>query len=371
MSHDFAPLYSEDEQLALEAGSFDPGRLWWSIRRHWLIVVVLPIVAAAAAYAYTSAQPDVFEAEAALIVQPTYAQAELGIDVRQASDPEREVANEAAIVEGAGIARIVDDELGTDVSYRAEVPDGTDIIVITAQAPTAEEAAAAANGIADFYLRERAPPQRAADLDETTGDLQEAIAAFEIELGEIDASSATAPDDQALAAQRDAVLAELTLTRTELESLRRQRATSDPGARIVSEAEVPDEPVAPNPTRTAVLVGLVTLAIGLAVAWFRARDPEPSSQPNPAVAPAPTLDAPSEDPDPAADTVGLWEEAGAPAFMVPIDASPHERAVLFERIADDIIPEPHALPRRQRPTETPAPQRRWPPDWRSLSRSDR
>lgn len=323
----------DEAMLRHEAASIDFGRLGSSLRRRWPIVVVLALAGAIAGYAIEAANADVYEATAALLVQPTVAETELELSARAADDAERDVATEAAILDSNRVRQVVSDEFGSEVSYRVEVADGTDIIEITTQAPQADEAAAAADGVIDIYLADRAI-QRSAELTAATASLEAIVEDLDDRVALADRRVDGDPDNVALLADRDFALEELADARAALESLRRQTLAQDTGARLVASADPPDHPIAPNPARAGLLAGIAGTVIGLALVWLRQRR---------------TLGSP----DDASVTITRWpasttrgSDNGLPSFLVPAEenaADVVQGAVVFDLLAKQLSAGPRAV----------------------------
>jgi len=211
---------------------------------------VLICLAAAVVYLMTAA--TVFEAEADLLVNP---QRDLPVAVpgiiQQSNDPTRDVETAARLLETPGVARRVKEETGypgpaRDLLERVDARPvaQSNIVAITAEAPTAEASARLANAFGEAFVEDRTERLR-----ETIAPL---IAALEGEVaagGEQAVGTSAAGDAVAVGSQ--------------LRFLRSLEASGDPSVRLESRAEPPPSQSAPRPALTMTAAGLGGLVLGV------------------------------------------------------------------------------------------------------------
>ncbi len=279
---------SSQRRLRADASVFDPGRLLRILSRHWPWVVVPPLLLAAVGGILASRQDDRFEATTMIVLGQTAAQDRLSGD-RSNALAERELQTEARLLNGPAFAEVVEAEIGDDVDFEARAVEGTDLVELTAEAGTANGAAAAADDISELYLLQRRV-RIEVDLDAAAADLQQTIVELQDELVVVDAalsrSAATATgllgdaaepgtvqQDPALVRRQSRLEAELTLAEVALVELASEAALTNGDVRIAAPAIPPNERILPNPERAAVLWAMLGVLIGLGLVWLRdARD---------------------------------------------------------------------------------------------------
>jgi capsular polysaccharide biosynthesis protein len=147
-----------------------PATLVRSVRRHPLLVCLVPLVAVVAALAWHAARSDSYEATAEILVTP--APDDGGADsslplLRTSGDRTRIVQTAASLIDSPGAAQRTATALGFD--WTPERVDGavtvepvgqTDVIAVTAQAGSSEKATQIANTFAAAALRARATALR-------------------------------------------------------------------------------------------------------------------------------------------------------------------------------------------------------------------
>lgn len=132
-----------------------------ALRRGWWLIVLLVIIALAATMWFTSRQRPVYEASAMLVVAPSAETTESGDIVRGLDTLERRtvVATFARIPTTREARSEIAETLGVGekalrgVRIHGSVVPNTNIIRISAEGPTSEMVAAAANGAAELTAR--------------------------------------------------------------------------------------------------------------------------------------------------------------------------------------------------------------------------
>jgi capsular polysaccharide biosynthesis protein len=147
-----------------------PAALVNSVRRHPLLVGLVALAAVAAAMLWQAARPNSYEATAEILVTPApddgAADRSLPL-LRTSGDRTRIVQTAASLIDSPGAAQRTAAALGFD--WTPERVDGavtvepvgqTDVIAVTAQAGSPEQATQIANTFADAALRARASALR-------------------------------------------------------------------------------------------------------------------------------------------------------------------------------------------------------------------
>ena len=220
-------------------------------QRLWVIVLCV-VVCVGATVLYVSTAESVYEAEADLLVTPVEgSEALVGLPlVRESNDPTRDVETVSRLVTSGAVSQRVKSDLGTDRTPRALLSHVTaepvaqsNIVAITADAPTAKEAQDLANGFANAIVEVRTEELHAA-LDETIGRLRDRRGA---------AGGPDSPTRQALELQ--------------LNELQTLRGAPDPTLRVQNPADLPASPVAPRPVLSIVASLIIGLLLGIVGAF--------------------------------------------------------------------------------------------------------
>ena len=225
----------------------DHFRTIWS---HRLVVLLGALAAAIAVFAWRSGQPTTFEAETTLRVVASggATRDSSAEDAIFAAQGYAQRATTTPIL--AAAATRVDPSLtADDLADRvtAETDPDSGAVRVSAEGPSAEEAAAAADAIAAVLTDTVADEQQAAITD-VLSPLRAEVADLEAQL------SAMAPDDPrrvALAARHEALIS-ATLN---------QELRGGEELTIVAPADPTSDPVAPHPMRDALLAFVVALII--------------------------------------------------------------------------------------------------------------
>lgn len=217
--------------------------------RIWVIVVCVA-VCVGAAILYVSTAPKVYEAEADLLVSPAPRDSDslIGLSlVRESSDPTRDVETFSRLVTSTSVARRVAGDLRTDRSTRALLNDvsaapvaQSNIVAITAQGSTPEEAQLLANAFGRAIVEDRT--------EQLHDQVDQMLERLDARRGQQDAATREA----------------LALQINQLETL---RGGPDPTVRLQNPAERPTAPVSPRPLFSTVAAGLVGLVLGLVGAF--------------------------------------------------------------------------------------------------------
>jgi Mrp family chromosome partitioning ATPase/capsular polysaccharide biosynthesis protein len=226
--------------------------------RIWLVVLAV-VITTVAALIYVQTADEVYEAEADILVNPIPDEsAELGGLglLRESADPLRDVETAARLIESQPVAELAAERLGTGASadslledVQAEPVAESNIVAVTAEGPTADEAANVANAFAE------------AAVDQRTQQLRERI---DQTIPRLEAQIETLPEGDPSRADLERQVSQLQLL----------RAGEDPTLQQESPATPPTSPVSPR-TKLSIAGGLLAgLILGIGGAFaFQALDP--------------------------------------------------------------------------------------------------
>lgn len=240
------------------------------------IILLATFVVAAVALAVSLVQPPTYESEARVLISEKDTGAAIFGQVlpELSSQPERALQTQVQLVKvrpvaEAAIKRLDLQETPDRVMNRLTVAaiGQTNVIAITAAAPTSAEAEALANAIAEEYVlasraRKRASIKEAAD--EVEQRLDQARAEI-LELG--DRLQASGRTDEMIAELQIATGTYSTLAE-KLEQLRINEQLEAGSGVVVQEAVESGSPVAPQPVRNALLGLVVGLVFGVGMAFL-------------------------------------------------------------------------------------------------------
>ena len=214
----------------------------------WVVVLAVLLTTGATAV-YLALAEKVYEAEADVLVTPVPGDDRLlrGLGlIASSADPEREIETVSRLITARDVRDRVDRQLERvdldRVEVTAEPVAESNIVVVTARAPTPRLARRAANGFARIAI-----------------DLRTKHFQSQLE------QSITTLEEQALRAERAGAL----VPAGELARLKALRGRPDPTVRVEVEADNPAEPIWPKPALSlavAVLAGLV-LGTGAVFLW--------------------------------------------------------------------------------------------------------
>ncbi|NNE94550.1 MAG: hypothetical protein HKN24_00795 [Acidimicrobiales bacterium] len=264
---------SDEVLLRAEASALDGHKLVGVLSLNWLWLVTIPLLAGALGFYLSARQPDVFESTATVVVQPTAAQVRLGQESRSTLDPDRELETQEALLNSDVMESLVQAQLpGEEVEFRAELDFGTELIYIIYSADSLAKADEGANMVAEVYLQQRRERERR-ELDSAVEALQDPITSLEERLNEVTdrivAAGGPEAASAALLSERDALTGELASARSSVELLRLESAVTTGGAELWAPAVGTEDPVAPNPARSAVIWFVLGSLLAIGVVWLR------------------------------------------------------------------------------------------------------
>ena len=245
--------------------------------RYW--IVGMTVLFGVLGYGFSLLQSEVYEAEARIVLGDPRATGMLVDTARGVVEPERRLVRETERITSRPVLDSAADRLegplaeltATDLSeaVSAEADVELEAIELTARMGTAEEAAEAANAVAEAYqdvVADDNQAQTQAAIEELNEARQEASARLE----ELQEQLEEDPEDGALQAEVEVAREQLTSISNRAQELAVDAALFGSGVDVYEPAQVPEAPTQPRPLRTsaaaAVLAGLATGAI----AWWRA-----------------------------------------------------------------------------------------------------
>jgi capsular exopolysaccharide synthesis family protein len=229
-----------------------------TIRERWVLIIAAVVATTLGALIYVATADEVYEAEADILVAPLPDEAGsfagLGLLI-ESGDPLRLVETAATLIKGDPVARQTAEELGTDRdpesilrSITVEPVAESNILTVTAEAGSAEEAADLANAFANSAVTYRT--------DLLHQRIDDALPVLEQRLDTLPAGPA-----------RDALEGQIGL-------LDQLRAGDDPTLEVVDEASPPGSPSSPRVLASIVAGALAGLILGIGGAFaLRVLDP--------------------------------------------------------------------------------------------------
>ncbi|CCG01382.1 Wzz/FepE/Etk N-terminal domain-containing protein [Blastococcus saxobsidens] len=203
----------------------------WRRRR---LIAVATVLGAVLGYLLSSLQDETYQAESRLVLSATHPFDPLGGTAGNAS---RYLANQREVIQSGEVLDLAAAELGAgddtellEESLAVTTLADSDIIIVTAQAPTAELAAARANAVAFAYQQ---------FISERVDEIADAAAL-------VVAGGAAA-----------------------VAGIRTEAAVYGDGVSVVERASVPVEPIAPKPVRDALLLGILSAIVASGFALWR------------------------------------------------------------------------------------------------------
>lgn len=218
--------------------------------RIWLVVAAVAVTTAFAVL-YVATAREVYEADVQIVVSPIDdpdgTLAAIGL-ITESNDPLRAIETATTLILTNSAAEAAADELGLDREPRSILNDisadpvaESNVINVTAEAETAEKAAALADAFAEGALKSRTKLIR--------DGIDQELPALEARLDRLPAG-----------VTRDTLAARV-------DQLAQLRAGGDPTLKIVEEALVPRSPVSPRPVPSVIAGILAGLIVGIGAAF--------------------------------------------------------------------------------------------------------
>ncbi len=269
--------YSVNPQYNINAAQESTLHDYWNValRRKWFIVVAV-VTAVGAALLMSALQTPRYQASAVMAVRTLPGDSLFGSSYQGYIDPERSLAAEILVLQGAPVL----ERVKADLALRVDPPGvsgsavaSTDAILVTVSSGDPQTAAVFANA----YIKAYIDTKREATVDgliAASTVLQNQVTDLQAQIDALDARvQQAAPNDRDqlqsdLASQRQQLVNQQFNFKEKLDQLSVDAALSSGGAQLVQPATAPGEPVAPTPFRSAALALLVGLIIGLGAALF-------------------------------------------------------------------------------------------------------
>ena len=251
--------------LEQEAADLDASRALGVLRRRWPVVVLVPLLFAAFGFGWSARRDKVYESSAYVVVRPTAADAQFAqLDT---GDPTRELQTDTQLINGAAFGAMVRAKVGGPADYSAGTVFGTSIISITGKGSSGESAAAVANAAAEIYVSQRRE-QIVTGLTAAAGVLSTRLGALQGELEQVNGQlgAAVGAALSTLQSRQLSLITQVSALRQRESDIEIAIAVTSGGARISGAALPSDSPVAPRPTRSAVLFGMLGALVGVAAA---------------------------------------------------------------------------------------------------------
>ena len=253
-----------------------PGLVASVWRYRWLVAVVA-LAGVLAGLGGSLVQPVLYEGSSrVLLVDPSQSPV-FADQAGQVTDPDRYVRNQAAFMTSPLVLDRAVRLVGGRVSVKelrkrlaTEPSKEEDLVTVRVRDGTARGAAELADAVARAY-EETAVEQARSSVARTVAQLRSNEAQLRTRLGELDArlhDPATA-SDPATKVERDEVAAQLGQLDRRAQELAVEGAVGDP-VRLKEKADVPEQPVQPQPARLAAVGLLLGLVVGSGVAWWLA-----------------------------------------------------------------------------------------------------
>lgn len=260
------------------------------LRRRWLWVVVTPLLFGGLMLVRDLRAEPVYRSSTQLLLQAKQSESILSPTPAPA-DPERAIQNELRIINSRTIKEAVRESNGAPIAIEATAGGEDDVLVLSATASTADEAAERANTYARVYQATRLEAL-VADIAATKAIVQQQVDDFQAQVDAIDAPVAaldqqivnTDPSDPAyaeLVQQREEVKARTDAERAAAqESLDNytdtlnqlqltERLNTTGGVQILNPATPPGQPSSPTTIRDVLQALVVGLFLGIGLAFAR------------------------------------------------------------------------------------------------------
>ncbi|MEA2828302.1 MAG: tyrosine-protein kinase [Actinomycetota bacterium] len=226
-----------------------------TIRERAGLIALCVLLTTLAGVAYVSVAPNVYRAEADLLITPVSSESPVYVGlglIHTTNDPTRDVLTASKLVTIPSVARLVIAELGLTTpplkllrKVEALPVTQSNIVAVRAKAASPAEAQRLADSFAQQTVADRTSALRR-QLDQMLPELEKQV-------------SAASPDQ----GSGPALLVDRYL------SLQTLRAGTDPTIQVLAKAELPERPISPRPKLTIAAGVLAGLILGLSAAFSR------------------------------------------------------------------------------------------------------
>jgi non-specific protein-tyrosine kinase len=243
---------------ATPADVWDLRRVLRIYARRWFFVVATATIAAGVAYAVDDVDQPQYEASAQLLIEPRQADSLDGV----ASSPQ-DLATELVLVQGQAVRERFEQRLGQSVAVETSALEASSVIEVQATSANPRLAAAAANAYAQAYVDLR-DDEAADEVASSLATLDQELAGVNASLAQVEADLVVDPFSEVLGARRDALIQQQISAQQTRNELAGEAGRGGP-ARVSGIAEVPSDPVAPDPVRSALIAGALALIVASAL----------------------------------------------------------------------------------------------------------
>ncbi|QQS26029.1 MAG: polysaccharide biosynthesis tyrosine autokinase [Actinomycetota bacterium] len=289
---------------------------WYEVlRRKWLVVAAV-LAALLGAGVLVFLQDPIYRAEAQMLVRAMPSDTVFNNQTISAQSAERLLQTEIQVLESDLVRDRVREDLSLTVSpprVRGRAVSGTDVVEVVVRSGDPETARVVADAYVQAYIDVRREQNVSSMLD-ASAEVQRKITELQGQIDQIDADIAAAgtEDISALEEQRRVLIDQQALFAQRLDQLQVDASLQTGSAQLVKRAELPKDPVEPQPWRTLAIAGFLGLLIGVAAALIVGLIDD-------------SLDTSEE----------LEEQTGLPVLaVVPVDTPPDNRPVAVSRPGD-------------------------------------
>jgi capsular polysaccharide biosynthesis protein len=266
-----------------------PGLVASAWRYRWLVAAVA-LAGALAGLGVSQLQPVMYEGSSRILLASQPSGEGSGGQV----EPDRYVRNQAAFIVSPPVLERAVRLAGGRVTVKqlrkvlvAEPSKESDLVTVRVRDRTAAGAVELVDAVGRAY-EQTAMEQVRAGAARTVSRLSADQAALQDQLKELDDSLRASPGDLALRARRDEVSRQFTQVVRRIEDARLSDNGGDP-VELREKADLPEQPVQPQPMRMAAVGGLLGVVLGAGLAWGLAWRRQPASGLQPQWARSPAL----------------------------------------------------------------------------------
>ncbi|MCZ6504893.1 MAG: lipopolysaccharide biosynthesis protein [Actinobacteria bacterium] len=311
-----------DPHEAAPHGAAEPSLFAALWRFRWQVALTV-IIAALAGYGLSLLLSTTYKAEAELLLSDPR---DTGIFDEGSGgfvNPDRYVRNQAQFAGSSQVAaralELMPEGHGLSVKDVTEEVTVTpsanlDLLTITATQPTASGSALLANAIAEAY-QQLVREQVQSNATQAIAELEESKQSLTARVEAVEANLEADPDNAALQAERDGLVAQRVTLDTRIEQINVNMALYGSGVQHFEVADAPTSRSTPRPTRNAAVAAVLGLLSAGAYAWWRAESTPLAQNRHD---PAPILQAPLLAEIPEFATTGV--DSPAPTIFEPMSA---------------------------------------------------
>jgi tyrosine-protein kinase len=247
-----------------ELGVREYAQMLW--RRRWLIALV-PIILIALSVAYSVSSTKIYEGSASLLLTPQLSSTVQSANNASSPAPTVDVPTDTQIIESAAVKDFVKKTVPDPPDVTVTEVGTTNVVQVTVQSPKPKVAATAATAYATAYIQLQ-QFQAVNALTSAARLVQTRLTAVENTINSLNQqiAGASTNDAEGLTAQLQSQEEEAITLQGELSNYQNAASLSTGGGEVLTAATVPTSPVKPKTVEFAVLLGILGLAIGVALA---------------------------------------------------------------------------------------------------------